>query len=242
MRYWKTKTALVAAAIAAAAWAGAVTPASAATPSCGASCISIFNHKFSHRFTVDSIGQGTRTGTPLILFQASNTDPAEDFTVASQGPVSDFYTAGLVSSSLKLHYGCVSTVKKPCSGVDDSAYELEYSPYGAPTGECAGTAVTAAAGTQVSLQPCGVTAKTVWVVDTWDAAITAGKVPLINGSDTNFSQPFVLTYPGSSYPTDKPRPVLYTANLTGSAAGPGGPELGTVSDNQLWSAVYGPLP
>ena len=43
-----------------------------------------------------------------------------------------------------------------------------------------------------------------------------GFFPLINGSDTNFSQPFVLTYPKGGYPTDKPRPQLKVTNLTGS--------------------------
>ena len=29
---------------------------------------------------------------------------------------------------------------------------------------------------------------------------------VITGSDTNFSHPFVLTYPSNGYPTDIPRP------------------------------------
>ena len=64
-------------------------------------------------------------------------------------------------------------------------------------------------------------------------------MPLINGSDTNFSHPFVLTYPQCGYPTDKPR-----AELTDQqpdrfrGAGNGGvlPVLGTISSNQLWGA------
>ncbi len=52
-------------------------------------------------------------------------------------------------------------------------------------------------------------------------------IPLINGSDTNFSQPFVLTYPNDSFPTDKPRPQLVVTNLTGFSNGHGGPQLGT---------------
>ena len=38
---------------------------------------------------------------------------------------------------------------------------------------------------------------------------------MINGSDTNFSHPFVLTYPSNGYPTDIPRPQLMSSNLTG---------------------------
>ncbi len=45
--------------------------------------------------------------------------------------------------------------------------------------------------------------------------LSNGYVPLINGSDTNFSQPFVLTYPQSGYPTDLPRPQLLVGKITG---------------------------
>ena len=72
-----------------------------------------------------------------------------------------------------------------------------------------GVARTAFQDEKVSLQGCGVTSRTVWIVDTNDqATITSAGIPLINGSDTNFSHPYVLTYPGSGYPTDIPRPRL----------------------------------
>ena len=71
-------------------------------------------------------------------------------------------------------------------------------------------------------------------------ALGHGYAPAINGSDTNFSQPFVLTYPTSGQPTDLPRPQLYTSNLTGFSSG-SGPITGTVDENQLWGAVYGVL-
>ncbi len=68
-----------------------------------------------------------------------------------------------------------------------------------------------------------------------------GYVPLINGSDTNFSHPFVLTYPNIRYPTDKPRPQVVVTNLTGFSNGPNGLELGTVNNDQLWGADFGVL-
>jgi hypothetical protein len=79
----------------------------------------------------------------------------------------------------------------------------------------------------------------VWIVDTLDSPFTIS-VPLINGSDTNFSHPFVATYPAGSYPTDKPRPQVFVTNITGQANG-GGPVLGTVDDNQLWAFDTGVL-
>jgi hypothetical protein len=135
--------------------------------------------------------------------------------------VSDFFAAGLVSSALNLHYS------------HDWAYEIEYSPNGVNSNMCIGTASTAANGTPVVLVPCGASAKSVWVVDSRDS-IGAGYVPLINGSDANFSHPFVLHYPGNSVPTDTPRPMLNTWNLQKFSNG-------TVFDNELWGANFGVL-
>jgi hypothetical protein len=216
--------------------AGALTAgtASAATPSCGNSCINVFSHQFgTHRspnYVVDVLRQGEKVGQPVILFRTANFDPAEDWTVAFQGTVADFFAAGLVSASVNLHYST------------DFAYENEYAPFGVDSGLCMGVAATATQGEGVTLQPCGVSSKTVWIVDTFDSPATLfnGYVPLINGSDTNFSHPFVLTYPNNSVPTDMPRPQLVVTNITGFSNGPG-PVLGTVDVNQLWGAKFGIL-
>ena len=111
------------------------------------------------------------------------------------------------------------------------------------SGLCVGVGSTAVAGTKVALEPCGVSSKTVWIKDYSGArpSIFGSYVPLINGSDTNFSQPFVMTYPSSGYPTDKPRPQLYTANLTGFSQGSAFNPTG-VNSNQLWGADSGVLP
>jgi hypothetical protein len=128
--------------------------------------------------------------------------------------------------------------------VNDPAFEIEYAPYGVDSGLCLGVASTAVEEEGVTLQPCGVSAKTVWIADIFDSPSTLfnGYIPLINGSDTNFSQPFVLTYPASGYPTNMPRPQLQVDNISGFSQGfPPGPELGTVNDNQLWGADFGVL-
>ncbi len=228
--------------------------ASAATPSCGGSCIDIFSHQFgTHRtpnYAVDVLRQGEKVGQPIILFRTANYDPALDWTVSFQGTTADFQAAGLVGAAVALHYGCIPTVNFPdCYGqtavaVNDPAFEIEYAPYGVDSGLCLGVASTAVEEEGVTLQPCGVSAKTVWIADIFDSPSTLfnGYIPLINGSDTNFSQPFVLTYPASGYPTDMPRPQLQVDNLSGESQGfPPGPELGTVNDNQLWGADFGVL-
>jgi hypothetical protein len=221
--------------------------AAAATPSCGHDCIDIFSRQFgfhdSPNYVLDVLRQGAKVGQPIILFRTSNSDPAEDFTVSFQGTTSDFFAAGLVSSSVALHYGCTVGPFVTCAnGVDDPAFEVEYAPYGVDSGLCMGVAATATQNEGVTLQPCGVSAKTVWIVDTNDSpqTIRHDYVPLINGSDTNFSHPFVLTYPKNGYPTDRPRPQLFTQNLTGFSHGIGSP-IGSVQDNQLWGADFGIL-
>ena len=242
--------------------AGALTAgsASAATPSCGHFCIDVFSHQFgthkSPKYVVDVLRRGEKIGQPVILFRTANFDPAQDWTVAFQGTTADFFAATLVSSAVALHYGCIPGPGgnfPDCYGqtrfaVDDPAFEIEYAPFGVDSGLCMGVAATAVQGEGVTLQPCGVSSKTVWIEDIFDSPNTLfnGYIPAINGSDTNFSQPFVLTYPSSGVPTDKPRPQLEVTNITGfSNASPPffipGPELGTVDVNQLWGADFGIL-
>jgi hypothetical protein len=226
----------------------AAVSAGAATPSCGHNCIDIFSRQFgTHRqpnFVLDVWRQGATVGQPIILFRTSNSDPAEDFTTSFQGLTSEFNAAGLVSNAVALHYGCAGQFgNNSCTrGVDDPAFEVEYAPYGVDSGLCVGVARTAYQNEHVSLQPCGVSSKTVWIVDTNDspATIRHDYVPLINGSDMNFSHPFVLTYPKNGFPTDKPRPQLFVQNLTGFSHGRGTP-IGSVQDNQLWGADWGVL-
>ena len=162
--------------------AGTLT-ANAATPSCGHNCIDIFSRQFgTHHhpaFVLDVFQQRARTGQPIILWATSNHDPGEDFTISNQGTVADFFKAGLVSSALNLHYSKFR------------AFEFEYAPDGVGSNLCVGVGSTAATGTPVALEPCGQSAKTIWVVDSFDT-IKGHFVPLINGSDTNFSHPFVL--------------------------------------------------
>ncbi len=228
--------------------AGALTagPAAAGTPSCGPSCINTFNKDFppagltgGPASPIDVFRQSQKVGQPIILFRSSNSDPALDWTIAFQGLVSDFFAAGLVSSAVNLHFGG-GAVGFP----DLAAFEIEYAPFGVNSGLCMGVAATAFQHEGVTLQPCGVSAKTVWIVDTVNNIHALPGVPLVNGSDTNFSHPFVLTYPAGANPTDKPRVQVQVTNLTGFAQ-PGPPFLpiiSTISSSQLWLLTLGVLP
>ena len=116
-------------------------------------------------FVLDVLRQGEKVGQPIILFRAANFDPAEDFVVSYQGLVSDFFASGLVSAAVELHYGGGSTLPDGTKTADDPAFEIEYAPYGVQSGLCAGVGSTAAQGTKVALEPCGVSSKTVWIAD-----------------------------------------------------------------------------
>jgi hypothetical protein len=213
--------------------------ANAVTPECGTSCVELYGGlpvTLGHpSFVIDAYDQGQATGTPVVLLGVSSTNPGEDFQRPDVETVDDFFQAGLVSAAVALHYGCVAGVDfANCAGsggigVNDAAFEIQYAPFGAVTGECVGVAATATAGEHVTLQPCGVSGKTVWIVDS-TASITGSLVPLINGSDTNFSNPFVLTYPAGASPTSQPTPVLYVTNLAATT-------VAQAPDTQLWSTV-----
>src|ERR1700677_2885793 len=149
--------------------------ASAQTPSCGGDCTAISGMEYGPNFPLDVLRQGEKVGQPIILFRDSNTDPAEDFTVSSQGTVGDFYTLGMESAAMDLNYSTYT------------AFELEYSPYGVDSGLCLGVGTTAGNGTPVALENCGVSDKTVWVLAQDDP-----DTYLINGSNNNFSHPYVL--------------------------------------------------
>ena len=232
---------------------GTAAAATAATSSCGSTCIDIFSDEFgnhsSPNYILDVQGQA-RIGQPVILYPASAANPGEDFRLAMDGTVASLYAAHMVTAALALHYGCIPKVNFPdCFGqtkyaVNDPAFEIEYAPDGAYGGLCVGVASTAVQGEGVTLQECGA-ATTVWVVDQYDQPVDfffQGYAPAINGSDTNFSQPFVLTYPPRGVPTGIPSPQLQVDYLSGYTYGwPPILNYPSIDENQLWGGDTGPI-
>src|ERR1700753_2713898 len=70
--------------------AGTLT-ASAATPSCGSTCVSLFTQKVGTGYVTDVFQARSAKDQPVILFQSSNSDPAEDFVAEDEGTVGSFY-------------------------------------------------------------------------------------------------------------------------------------------------------
>ncbi|MGW1049078.1 hypothetical protein ACWD4N_02620 [Streptomyces sp. NPDC002586] len=188
--------------------------ASAATPECGESCIKIYSTEFGtseQPNLVETVYQGVaRVGRPTAMYPISNTDPAGDIVGHRKGLVTDFYKDGLVSAEVNRHYGNLTAV------------EVEYAPHGKRTGLCAGLADTAYQNEGLTLQKCGTSAKTVWIIDTADSPSTApqGHFPLVSGSTTNFTHPYAMTatHSGSTrsrHQTTAPMQIRVT-RLTGS--------------------------
>jgi hypothetical protein len=204
--------------------------ASAATPSCGNHCISLYPQKYGPHYYVDVYQQRAVAGNESILFQGSNSDPALDFTVKWSGSVDSFYTDyGLVSAAFAHTYG------------HDPAFEFQYSPYGVNSGFCLSTwpGVAPQPGYKVRLEPCGAYSNTLWVADLQARyardrhSTTGADLPLINGATNSFSNPEVLNYPAGN-PTDMPRPVLNVQPENTYSNG-------VVFDNQEWGFDLGAL-
>ena len=212
MSFKVTRALAAAAALAAAVGSGALAaaPASAATTQCGSVCASFYplSTGTSDVLAVEhASGTKASTGQAVSIAAASSTNQAEDWYLNDEGTVEDFYQAGLISAGMALHWG------------NDQVYEIDYYPDATYTGECLGTTASNGSGS-VTLQPCGVSASTLWAADTADASGRA--LPLINGKNNNYSNPYSLT--ASSVGAQ-----LSSSQLLG------------VTSSQEWGTIYGVL-
>ncbi|MET8767211.1 hypothetical protein [Streptomyces sp. NPDC004658] len=166
--------------------------ADAATAGCGDRCIQVYSARYgtaTHPRLVETVHRGVaEAGRPTVMRPVSTTDPAGDIVGHRAGLVSDFHKDGLLSAEVNRHYGTLRAV------------EVEYAPHGEPTGLCAGLAVTAYQDEGLTLQKCGTSSRTVWIIDTADSPATAsqGHFPLVNGSTTDFAHPYAMTFTHAS--------------------------------------------
>lgn len=156
--------------------------AGAETPSCGAACISVASYPFAMTpfpsVLVVANGGLAQIGEPVALAAPSTSNSAEDFTAEDVGTVEELIDAGLVSPSFSPYDS-------------DLGFEFEYAPDGRPTALCVGIAsASSPADSMVTLQYCGVSARTVWIRV---PEINASTVELLNGSSTSAVSPDALT-------------------------------------------------
>ena len=131
-----------------------------ATPACGAQCFDLSSlelgpHTIQNAYIPGDNGTGGRAGQRLSLRHASNSRPNEDFTGARVGTLGNF-CGSLISST---SYVCVNYPG------NYPVFESNWSPFGNDSGLCAGILRRDVAGQNVTLQPCGASARTMWVGD-----------------------------------------------------------------------------
>src|SRR5512135_3336172 len=134
---FKPRTAAGATALALAAgglWMAVMLSAGASTALCG-DYSDIRSLEFHHGFSLDVYQGQASSGQPVILFQRSNSDPAEDFVVTD---------LGLVDSVYRHHRNLIGTGFSQAFG-SDAAFEIEYEPLGVPSHLCVGTTLDEAA-------------------------------------------------------------------------------------------------
>jgi hypothetical protein len=227
------------------------TAAKAETPSCGATnffCVDLFSKQFgTHKdpgFLQDVYRQGNKVGQPVILFRVSSSDPAEDFTtddltstVTYVPDTVDQLEQLTGGGTYPFHHGSGVFTDTTANEYDTSyVVENEYAPFGVNSGLCVGLAANPFNGEGVTLQQCGQTARTLWIINSSNPifAFIHGYTSLINGANSNFSHPYVLTYPANGYPTDLPRPQLFVSEVKTFSSGT--PYIAT---NQLFGADFG---
>jgi hypothetical protein len=198
-----------------------------ATPACGHNCFELSSlilgpDYIQNVYNSGPNGAGGQVGQHVLLKQASNTRPNEDFTGARVGVLGDF-CGGLIPAG---SYVCINY---PSSY---PVYESDWSPFGNQSGLCVGVAYANVAG-PVTMQECGVSARTLWVGDLRNATVHHGHLytPWVNASDPNFSHQLVLTVDPMSSRPDNELQVQRLNTLTG----------GVAPDTQEFTLRYGPV-
>jgi hypothetical protein len=199
-----------------------------ATPACSSNCFNLSSlelgtHTIQNAYIKGDTGTGGRAGQRLNLRHASNSHPNEDFTGARIGNLAAFCGTLISSTS----YVCVNY---PGSY---PVFESNWSPYGNESGLCAGIQRRDVANQNVTLQPCGASAKTIWVGDVANGTANHGHfyTPWVNASDPNFSHPLVLTVDSGTYLPENQLKVQRLNTLTG----------GVVPDSQEFTITIGPV-
>jgi len=195
--------------------------ASAATPQCGNNCLTPRSAAYPGFVETVFFGIPLR-GVPTIVSPAAGWNPGEDFILPTGHPENAAYylANGMVSAAVASQYG----------GTGYAAVQIEYAPYGHPTGLCSGIATTAYQDEALSLQPCSTPDTTVWILDFKDSQIK-GDYSIINASTTDFINPFVMTILGN--PAQQLFMPIILQHLIGNP--------GNVPANELWATASGTL-
>jgi hypothetical protein len=182
----------------------------AATVACGVACVAPYDQA-SGSGNVSAVSGGTAQIGQHVILSVAGPNSSEDWDLLTIADAATLYADGIVGAAVGTTWP------------SDIGYEYEYAPNGIPSALCIGTATTAGQGTSVTLQQCGVTSKTVWIALAIDNI--GGYQPMINGSDTVTSTPYVLTATTGGKLTTK---KMYLV-------------AGTFAPEQMWANATGVL-
>lgn len=186
----------------------AMPAANAATMKCGVGCATLASEKYG---ASDVVAVGSASAGELAAFWYNS---GEDFLGQPEGSVRAFSKAGVVSGSLAKTYG------------SDQLYQYVYAPDGHVTDECLGASVGS---TAVTLQSCGHSSNTLWVVlSGWahgnfepvlSAVLSAQSAMLLTASAANGA--------------------LTVTQMNLSSTTSNGVTTSAVASNQMWETVCG---
>jgi hypothetical protein len=193
------------------------TPASAAvhgvkpqaTSACGHKCFDLSSLQLGPGFIQDK--SNTKAGR-VILRIASNTFTNEDFIDQADGTVADYCTTGTPSAQ---QFASTSYICSHYSAFP--VFEANFAPDTNESGLCAGVSAPNTSGANVKMIACGQTTATLWISDIADGTFHHGHLytPWINGGDTSFSHPEIMTLNMGTKPADELQ--LEPENTTGGA-------------------------
>jgi hypothetical protein len=198
--------------------------ATAATQACGENCISVFNRglgTYERPNIVETIlGGKAEVGTSVVLAPVGQNDPAQD-TIPDLRMLDSFYGEGLISKKVYRRWRGFPAV------------QIQYAPLGVGTGMCVGLDSAPRQGQGLTLQPCGVSARTVWILDI-KGVPQERFFAIINSATKKIRRPFAMDYAGPAPEGETPEPIrVRRLEFKGKDR--------LLPDRQVWGAAQGVL-
>jgi hypothetical protein len=174
---------------------------SAGVSRCGQSCFIMYSRRSGVTATINAVipsndGTGGKVGRKVNLQNAASRMPDGDFEMSFIAHVWQFCGTDPHDFFGPQSYLCHHDPNY-------SVFESEWAPNGNSTDLCAGVAIPNQAGEAITLRPCGATDHTLWIAD--EANGSGGNCrgaedycPWMNGSDSSFRAPYVLTLDSST--------------------------------------------
>jgi hypothetical protein len=168
---------------------------------CAGSCFIMYSRRTGQTATMNAVipsddGSGGQIGRKLNLRNAASRMPDGDFEMSFIAHVGQF-----CGTDVHDFFGPGSYLCQHDSNY--SVFEAEWAPYGNSTSLCAGVAIPNQPGEAITLRTCGASDHTLWIAN--QANGSGGNCrgaenycPWMNGSDSSFRSPYVLTLDSST--------------------------------------------